>query len=265
MNKLLSLILSGALAGGVVITSTAAPSVTQRGASQLQLDARGPIDPAEIAPETTGEMRLQFRDNSKVRMERIQIQAAGMAPDSPVSLTAAVDTDVNVQTILNATTDSNGRVNFDFQSKTPAPTRQPRGQEPIPETMSPLTRVRAICLENSSVQVIGFAWLVNSTTYKYIVRRNLTPAEGGSAEGSIKLIANQTRVNFTLMAGGLTPDAEYVFVLNGAATATATADSSGIVRLRGWPDGGPAPLEVRTLALAESGGTVVLSTNLPGE
>jgi hypothetical protein len=52
-------------------------------------------------------------------------------------------------------------------------------------------------------------------------------------------------------------------VLNGAATTTATADGNGILRLRGWPDGGPAPLEVRTLALAESGGGTVLSTNLP--
>ena len=265
MKTFHSLFLAAVFSGGLVLASQAASgSVTQRGPSQLQLDARSQIDPSEAAPDTKGTMRLQFRDNGKVTKQTLQIQASGLEPNAQVGLTAAIDVDSNVSTIMSVPTDGNGNVNLSFQSKEPTGARTPRGQEPVPDSLSTLTSVRAICIENTGGQVVGFAWVVNATTYKYIVRRNLTPADdGGTAAGSIKLIANQQRVNFTLLAGGLTPDAEYSLVLNGTAATTATADGDGRLRIRGWPTSAPGPLEVRTLALVDGGGATVLSTALP--
>jgi hypothetical protein len=207
-------------------------------------------------------MRLQVRDNGKVRKESLLIQATGLEPDAQVGLTAAVGSDSNVSSILTTTSDSQGNVRLSYQSKEPAPARTPRGQEPLPGALAPLTNVRGICIENASGQLVGFAWVVNATGYRYIVRRNLTSADG-TAEGSIRLIASQSRVNFTLLAGGLTPGGEYSLVVNGAPVLTQAADDNGRLRIRTWPAEAVPPLQARTLGLAASGGGTVLSTNLP--
>ena len=263
MKTLYSLSFSGLLVGLLLpLAGHAAGSVTQRGPSQLQLDARSQIDPTDVGPGTGGGMRLQVRDNGKVRKESLLIQASGLEPDAQVGLTAAIGSDSNVSTILTTTSDSQGKVGLSYQSKEPAPARTPRGQDPVPGALSPLTNVRGICIENNSAQVVGFAWVVNATSYRYIVRRNLTSADG-TAEGSIRLIANQSRVNFTLLAGGLTPGGEYSLVVNGAPVLTQAADDNGRLRIRTWPTEAVPPLQVRTLELAASGGGTVLSTNLP--
>jgi hypothetical protein len=263
MKTFHSLSWAGALVGALAFSSNAANGpVTQRGPSQLQLDVRSQIDPTDVGPETRGMMRLQVRDNGKVRKESLQIQASGLEPDSNTGLTAAIGSDSNVSTILATPADGRGNVVLSYQSKEPAPPRQPRGQEPLPGALSPLTNVRAICLENTSSAVVGFAWVVNAQVYRYMVRRNLTSTDG-TAEGSIRLIASQQRVNFTLLAGGLNPDADYSLVVNGTPVHTETADANGRLRIRNWPTNAVPPLQVRTLEVSASGGGTVLSTSLP--
>jgi hypothetical protein len=246
------------------LTHAANGKVTQRGPSQLQLETRSQIDPAEIAPTTTGTMRLQYQEKGQARKQSLQILGAGLDTNSPVSLTAAIGSDTDVTTVLSSQTDQRGRVLLSFQSKEPS-RRQPRGEEPLPDVLSPLTQVRAICIENAALQVVGFAWVANASTYRYIVRRNLTPTDSNStAAGSIKLIANQNKVSFTLLAGGLAPAGSYSLVLNQTPVLSTTADNNGRLRIRQWPTNAPAVLDLRALALADdAGGTTVLSTTLP--
>jgi hypothetical protein len=263
MKTFRSVSLAATLLAAFALTSNAANgSVTQRGPDQLQLDARCQIDPTDVGPETGGMMRLQVRDNGKVRRESLQIQASGLETNSEVGLTAAVGSDSNVNTILTTEADKRGNVNLSYQSKDPSPARTPRGQEPVPGALSPLTNVRAICLENAEMQVVGFAWVVNSQAYRYMVRRNLTSVDG-TAEGSMRLIANQQRVNFTLLAGGLNPASDYSLVVNGTPVHTETADANGQLRIRNWPTNAVPPLQVRTLEVSANGGGPVLTTTLP--
>jgi hypothetical protein len=134
----------------------------------------------------------------------------------------------------------------------------------VPEALSPLTEVGAICFEDSTGQVVGNAGVQDSQRFQLVVRRNLVPADpNGTAAGSINLVANQNRAMLMLLAGGLTPDTDYMLALNGEAFGVTTSDAKGNLRARGWPSNAPPVLQLRSLALHEAGGPVVLSTTLP--
>jgi len=250
--------------GMTLVSNAGTGPVVIRGPGLLRLDARNIIEPTEVGTNITGSMQLQFQEKGDVRKQTLLISAAGLETNAQVGLTAAIGSDQNVTTIMNLPSDSRGRVRASFMSKEPDSGRMSRGKEPLPEMLSPLTQVRAICLEDANLAVIGFAWVVNAWNYNYIVRRNLTPADSaGTAEGSIRLVANPRRVSFNLMAGGLTPEADYSLVLNSVSVLTTTADSRGRLGIRTWPTNAPPVLELRSLALVDSGGTTVLSTSLP--
>jgi len=256
-----------ALAMSCILASVgdaASGTVILRGPSVLHLDARNQLEPTDLGFGITGMMRLQFHQQGEKRKQMLQLNASGLPADSQLGLTASLDTESNVVLVHSLPSDSAGRIHGSYLSKDPPLTRMPRSKEPLPEMLSPLTRVRAICIENSEMSVLGFAWLVNAWNYQYIVRRNLTPTDsGGTAEVSIRLTANARRVNFTLLAGGLTPETEYSLVLDSVSVASGTADAQGRFRLRGWPATAPTVLEVRSLALVQTGGPTVLSTSLP--
>jgi hypothetical protein len=116
-------------------------------------------------------------------------------------------------------------------------------------------------MEDTSGQLIATASVHEAYSFQYIVRRNLTPT--GTATGSMNLVANQRRVGFSLLAGGLEPNADYTLVLNSTVVGTVTANDAGRILIRGWPANAPQVLEVRTLSLVDAGGSPVLSTALP--
>jgi len=265
MKKLKWFFVCGMLSA-FVFTSQAANggSVTRRGSDVLHYLIRNTISPTDYGPYTTGSMRLQVNEQGQSRKESLLLTVAGLEPNASPTLTAVLGDDPDVVTVLHLTTDQRGRVRASYMSKVPAPARQPRGTEPMPDLLSPATDIRGICIENTSLQLVGFRWIRDTAAFQYIVKRNLTPADpGGTAAGSINLVANQRRVNFRLLAGGLTPATDYSLAMNSTVVATATADENGRLQIRGWPATAPVVLDVRSLALLDAGGSPVLSTTLP--
>jgi hypothetical protein len=208
--------------------------------------------------------QFQFVERGETVRETMVLRVSGLEADSTVSLTAAIGDDpANVVTAAILPTDRRGRLNMTFVTRDPPPIRSSRTPL-VPELMSPLTDVGAICLEDSAGELIANAGVQDAFMFQYVVRRNLVPADdGGTAAGSINLTANQRRAALMLLAGGLTPDTEYVLVMNGGAVGVATSDTRGMLRIRGWPADAPPVLELRSLALTESTGGVVLSTTFP--
>jgi len=244
---------------------TGAGSVTRRGPDSLHYSVRNNVAPTGSGAQTIkGTYQIQYVEQGDKIRETLVLRVAGMESNATVSLTAAFGPDpANVVSVAHLPTDKKGRLNMTFKTQTPAPAR-PSKIPPAPEVLSPLTDVGAICFENSSGQVVGNAGVQDSQNFQLIVRRNLVPADpNGTAAGSINLVANQNHATLTLLAGGLTPDTDYLLALNGMAVGAATSDKHGNLRARGWPTNAPPILQLRSLALTDSSGGMILSTTLP--
>jgi hypothetical protein len=267
MKNSLHHVIASMTLGWFVFTNAAASagSVTRRGPDSLHYLVRNNVTPTGSGAQTiNGTFQLHFIERGEKVQENLTLRVAGMETNATVSLTAAVGDDpANVITVAHLPTDKKGRLRQTFITKSPAPAR-PSRVPPVPESLSPLTDVGAICFEDSTGQVVGNAGVQDATHFQYVVRRNLTPAnDAGTEAGSISLTASERRTSLTLVAGGLTPNTDYMLALNGSAVATVTSDKNGYLRVRGWPDGSPPVLTLRSLALTDSGGSVLLSTTLP--
>jgi hypothetical protein len=245
---------------------TGAGSATRRGPDSLHYSVRNNVAPTGSGSQTiNGTYQLQYMAQGEKVREKMVLRVAGLESNATVSLTAAIGPDpANVMTVAHLPTDKKGRLNMTFVTQSPPPARASK-TPPVPELLSPLTDVGAICFEDSSGQVVGNAGVQDSQKFQLIVRRNLIPADGNTnnAAGSINLVANQNRATLTLLASGLNPSTDYMLALNGTAVAVATSDERGNLRIRGWPTDAPPVLELRSLALTEFNGPVVLSTTLP--
>lgn len=241
----------------------AAP-VTRRGSDVLHLMAKNVISPTDLGPSTGGSFKMQYNEQGQSIKQTVDLIVTGLEPNATAGMTASVGEDTNVVTVHSFTTDAQGRVRASFVDRAPRPAKLGRNKQALPELMNPLSNVRALCVENAALQVVGFAWIADSPIYQYIVKRNLTQTDPeGTVAGSINLLANQRRAKLRLVAGGLTPGAEYSVVMDGAPVATVTANDAGRVTFNGWPAEGPEALLVRSLALTDSEGATLLSTSLP--
>lgn len=247
---------------------TFAGSVTRRAPDILHYNVRNNVAPTGSGAQTiNGTYQMQYMEQGEKVREKLVLRVAGMETNAMVSLTAAIGPDpASVVSVAHLPTDKRGRLNMTFMTQSPAPAR-PSKIAPVPESLSPLTEVGAICFEDSNGQVVGNAGVQDSQKFQLIVRRNLIPADPGNtnntAAGSINLVANERRATLTLLASGLSPNTEYMLALNGMAVGVATSDEKGNVRIRGWPTDAPPILQLRSLALHEFNGPVVLSTTLP--
>jgi hypothetical protein len=245
---------------------TAAGSMTRRGPDSLHYSVRNNVAPTGSGAQTiNGTYQMDYIEQGEKVREKLVLRVGGLETNAMVSLTAATGPDpANVVSVAHLPTDKKGRLNMTFVTPSPAPAR-PSKIPPVPEALSPLTEVGAICFEDSNGQVVGNAGVQDSQKFQLIVRRNLIPADSNTndAVGSINLVANQNRATLTLLAGGLNPSTDYMLALNGMAVAVATSDEGGNLRSRGWPTNAPPVLQLRSLALTEFNGPVVLSTTLP--
>jgi len=260
-------VLAWATVGWFVFSTTAegAGSVTRRGPDSLHYLVRNNVGPMEFGPQTVnGTFQFHFDERGEKIRETLTLSVSGLETNATVSLTAGIGDDpANVVTAAHLPTDRKGRLRATFVTKVPAPARASR-TPPVPELMSPLTDVGAICVEDSTGQLVANAGVQDAYKFQYIVKRNLVPADpGGTAAGSFSLTASQRRASFTLVAGGLTPNTDYVLALNAVPVGVVTSNEDGYLRIRGWPADAPPVLTLRSLALTDSGGTVVLSTTLP--
>jgi hypothetical protein len=265
MNTLNKIILGGlAIALALAQDAGAAGSVRLRSRAITHVMVQNQLVPSDLSSNTVGTMRLQFDERGEAIKQTLNLRFAGLQTNSQMGLTTVLGDDPNTIHVLNTTTDSNGRAQFNFVSQAP---RQPvlRGsREALPEILSPLCDVRAICIEDSSGQVIGYAWNWNASNFKFISKRNLTPADPlGTAEGTMSLTANPRRATFRLVAAGLPPDSDFNLALNSTVVDTVTSNKRGRLQITGWPTNSIGVLDLRSLALIDSAGNPVLTTTLP--
>jgi hypothetical protein len=265
MKILITLLTGTALAGSVFLPSAAAAtSYTRRGPDALHYAIRNNVGPTEFGPPTIkGTMDFQYTQKGPVVRQKMALNISGLETNATVSLTAGIGDDpANVVTAAQLPTDSKGRLRAKFVSVEPAPAR-PGRTAPLPDLLQPLTEVGAICVEDSSGQLVANSGVQDAYRFQYVAKRNLKPEDSnGTAAGSVTLIANQKRAKLTLLAGGLEPSTEYTLVMNGTPVGVVTSNDQGVIRTKDWPTEAPPVLQLRSFSLNGPGGAV-LSTTFP--
>lgn len=240
--------------------SRAEKPVTRRGTSVMHYLVRGELratnDPAQIV----GTVRLQANEQGRASKQMLDLRLAGLDENATYQLTALMGDDTNAFVVGDFDADRAGRAKVSFKSQ-----GQGRGgKTPVPDSISPLTDLRALGVDRANTQTVAQVWIADAAQYQYLVKRNLTAEDtAGTAAGSISLIANQNRVNFRLLAGGLGATNEYHLALNSEVGLTVQTDENGYVEIKNWPANAPGVLDLRSLALWDVNSNVVLRTSLP--
>ncbi len=246
--------------GTLASTLHAGSSVTRRGTSVMHYMTRNALVTNDAGSNVVGWVRLQHNEQGNSSKQSLQLFVNGLETNAPYKLIATVGDYTNAIPVEEFSADGKGRVRLNYMTR-----GQGNGHKnPPPEELIPLTGVHSLGIENSSTQTVAYAWMADAERYQVLVKRNLTAEDtNGTAAGSISLIANQNKVNFRMLAGGLSVSNDYHLVLNSDVVSTVTANNDGRLEIKGWPSNAPAILELRSLALRDSSSNVVLSTTLP--
>lgn len=261
MKKRTSLLVACVLSA-LTGTSPAASSSTLHGTSVLHYMTRNSLTATEAGSNVTGSVRLQWNEQGHSALQKFDLQAAGLKANTSYALSATVGEDTNHVSVADVMTDAKGRIKLSYMKK-----GQGKGNshKVMPAALDPLTDLRAVSLQDLALtQAVAFAWIDQASRYQYLVKRNLTPADSqASPAGSISIKAPPQRVQFILLADGLTPTNTYLLSLNSNIVESVTTDNGGRLRITTWSTNAPPVLELRNLALLDAGSNTVLSTILP--
>lgn len=249
------------LAAAIPSTTLADPPVTRRGTSVMHYLVRGELRSTNDPSAVLGSFRLQSNEQGRSAKEMLDLRLDGLEPNATFDLLAVSGDETNAPVVVGSlTSDGEGDARVSYRSN-----GQGRGRNnALPEGLSPLTSLRALGVENAATQVVAHVWIADASKYQYLVKRNLTPENPeGTAAGQISLIANEHKVKFRLLAGGLGATNDYHLALNGEIHATIQSSESGRVEIKEWPGDAPGVLDLRSLALWDSASNVVLRTSLP--
>jgi hypothetical protein len=213
---------------------------------------------AEEGSPVSGELRLQFKQQKNSSLEKLDLDARGLALKREFVLVAITGTGTNA--VASVPSDKRGRLSLSWSRKGQG---GDNGKNAFPDELASVADLRAIALLDGSTTV-AWAWVNTSPKYQYLVKRALTPANMNSdAVGAVRLKANAEELKFAVGAAGLVPGAPYHLTLNSTVVASLLADADGRVGFVGWPASAPNVLDLRAVAVLDGSSNVVLSTVLP--
>jgi hypothetical protein len=234
----------GALAQqGNVLNYTVSTAMTNTG---VDADARGTINSA-------------LSRNGNGDNQRLKIVLGNLAPNTAYQLNAFVHDDIAPTVVAAFTTDNRGAFVISYAKNRLG--KANAGTQLLPASLDPLCIVRELQIVNGSAQTVLQALLPVSSGGHYVVSRPLQNSGFISAAAATLRITAPSRLNvFRLLASGLTPATDYVLSVNGGTGQTLTSDSAGKLKLMTLPQGISNPLDIHSLALSDTSGNLVLST-----
>jgi hypothetical protein len=234
--------------------------VTRRGTAVMHYMTRNELRTTNDVPVVLGSVRVQMNEQGRSSKQMLDIRLGSLEANTNHNLVALMRDGTNTFVVDDFESNDDGRVRLSYMSKG----QGKGGKNPVPESLQPLTDLRAVEIHNAATQTVAFTWIADSARFQYLIKRNLTPEDtNGPAAGSISLIANHKKVNFRLLAGGLSATNDYHLALNSVVFSTFASNEDGRLEIKSWPTNAPAILNLRSLALLDGSSNVVLSTTLP--
>jgi hypothetical protein len=232
----------------------ATPSET----SILHLEFGTAMTNTAVEPAASGSVHGNMFRHGNVSNQHLQISLARLNSSTTYRLAAFIGGDTNATNVTVFTTDSRGAFRFAYGKK--AGGNPGSGEQPLPVVLDPLRNVLELDIVNSRTQSVLKADLTDPDQLAYLIMRSMdntgiVPA----ALGTLRIQANQNATQFRLIASGLTPNTNYVLLINGSAAQTNSTDSAGSLKLTALPPNAPAVLDIHTVGLTDIAGNLVLT------
>lgn len=257
--KLVGLITAASV---IVPKAMADKPLVRHGTSVMHYQTQSTLTSTEAGSNVVGRLRIQMNEQGRSSKQSLDLDVDGLASSTTYRLIAVVGDDTNTIPVVEVVSDRKGRLRLQYKTKGQGNGGGNRNQ--LPESLTPLVDVRSLGIENSSTQTLAYAWVADAGKFQYLVKCNLSPEDSnGTAAGQMSLIANQRKVQFWLLAGGLSASTNYHLSVNSEVVSTVMANDAGRLEIKGWPTNAPAVLDVHLLSLLDGNSNVVLSATLP--
>ncbi len=188
--------------------------------------------------------------------EMLSVGAKGLQANGAYQLWALRGDDANMILVTDLTADKRGRVSLRYQN-----TGGGHGLQELPAPLDPVTGIRALTIANGHSNAVLTADLTAPDSLAYLVKRNLSGANGVS--GNLAINASSHKTQFNLMATGLTPSTDYLLALNGSVVQTNSTDAKGHLQIKSLMETPSDILAVHSVQLWDSASNAVLSVTLP--
>jgi hypothetical protein len=235
-----------------IIALTITPTFAKPHGDALQFSIKEPMTNNEIEPSAAGNVQASQSQQGNANKQKLDVTVSGLTPNSPYSVFASTIDDNTLTDIADFTTDKKGKAKLHFNSKS-------SGKKNLPLPVNSVSHLLEMDVVNADSQAVLIADIRDPQSIKYMIKRDIS---ANDVTSSLQIKSTKKKTQFLLTASGLTPDTDYLLVLNGVPVQTNTSDDSGNLRI----DSAPLPdniLDLQSVALTDTANNEIVSTTLP--
>ena len=237
------------------------PPMPSGGTDILHLSVRKAMANEGAPTNATGRVDLNQNQQGKANNQRLDIAAAKLETNTTYQLWAVLGDDTNFTYAASFTSSARGKASLRYMKVGSSNGKLlGKGKTPLPDVLDPISNIREIAIANVNTQAVLTADLAAPDKLQYLIKRSL---HDGDVVAALRLKATVKKLQFRLLAGGLTPATNYFLAVNGGVVTSAASATNGVVDFKSLPVLPADILNVRTLAIWDSASNSVLSTTLP--
>ena len=238
--------------GGTILYSSHA-ALAAAVVNSFSYTFRAPMTNSGVDPDARGTVQGSLVRRGATDNQRLTITATKLDSSATYHLSAFLDDSASATAVSDLQTTAHGASSVNYvKSSRP-------GAHPLPSVIDPITELRELDIANTNGDTVLGADIRDPSSFSYSVRRAMdnTGAPAG-ASGVLRLTGSPRRTAASVTATGLTPLTSYQLVVNGVGTTTKTSTKQGKLTINGPKTGLPLVLDVRTVALADGTGTIIV-------
>jgi hypothetical protein len=217
----------------------------------LHLFIREKMTSGGVIAGAGGQVDIHVNQHGKSDKQDIHIKVKNLEANTAYQLAVLLDDDTNLTQVVEFNTDKKGNASLSFRDK---------GKHSLPAALNPVSNIHEVRILNGAGQAVLTADLTTPDKLEYLVKRDLST---GGVKASLQIHANAHKGKLRLHASGLTPNSDYSLAMNGSVVQTETADAKGKLKIDTDLAVPVEILSLKTVALMDSAGNVMLTTTLP--
>jgi len=219
---------------------------------------RASFESTGIASGASGSVSTHQNRQGHADNQWVLISLKGLEANAAYELQVSTVGDTNSKSVYEFTTDARGHTDLNFRQQGNG---KGRGHHKLPlGAMDPVSELRSFSVVDTNAQTVLKAELTNPSHLQYLIKRNLS---GNEATGTLRIKATGDTARLRLNVGGLSATNDYYLVLNGGIVQTNSTDAHGRLKAEAALSSTLDILDLRSVAVWDSGSNAVLNTTLP--
>jgi hypothetical protein len=215
-----------------------------------------------LESDATGQITAKRNQQGNADNQRLAIRLSHLEGNATYQLLATIGIVTNPVVVADLPADAKGNVQISYVKKHTG--KGKAGGVALPDVLNPIRNIRSLEIANSSTQAVLTADLTSPDKFQYLVKSWLTnDGVEPTATAALRIHATQSKVQFRLLASGLTPNGSYFLAVNDVLETNVMADATGSLQFKQLPAGSPDILDIQSPAILNASSNSVLSTTLP--